>query len=428
MDVKIRKTTLKGTVKPPSSKSLTHRAFILSGLSSGRSEIENYLEGEDCSATLHALQGFGAKYSSGPNKIIFEHGITNAAKRIDCKNSGTTLRLLMGVATLFDEETVLAGDKSLRSRPIKDLVKAFRDLGAEITDTDGKPPITVKGPLASTEVDIPGNISSQYTSSLLIRLSIGSEPGKIRIMKPIVSRPYIVQTIEILSERGIKITEEENEDSWDLTIIPLEKLKARNIKMPLDFSSAAFFIVAGSMGNNSIEIVGPPSNYTQADRKIIEIINLLNGKITTNRISGNCIIQVDGSTKMEGTEIDITATPDLFPILCLLATQIEGTTRLFGAKHLHYKETDRIKTTTELISRLGGLITPTDDGAIVEYGPLLGDAEIETYGDHRIAMTACIAATISEDPVIINNVDSINVSYPNFLSDLESLGAEIEVV
>ena len=125
---------------------------------------------------------------------------------------------------------------------------------------------------------------------------------------------------------------------------------------------------------------------------------------------------------------DISATPDLFPILCLLATQIEGTTRLFGAKHLRYKETDRIKTTTELISRLGGIITPTDDGAIVEYGPLIGDTEIETYGDHRIAMTACIGATIAEDPVKINNVDCVNVSYPNFLSDLESLGAKVEVV
>jgi 3-phosphoshikimate 1-carboxyvinyltransferase len=428
MDVKIAKTTLKGTIKPPSSKSLTHRAFILSGLSSGRSEIENYLEGEDCSATLHALQDFGVKYSSEPNKIIFEEGITNSAKRIDCKNSGTTMRLLMGVATLFEEETVLTGDKSLRSRPIKDLVNAFRELGAEITDTEGRPPLTVKGPLTSTEVSITGNISSQYTSSLLIRLSIGNKPGKIKIIKPIVSRPYIVQTIEILSERGIKITQEENSESWDLTIIPRDKLNARNIKMPLDFSSAAFFIVAGCIGNNSIKVIGPSSNYSQADQKIIEIINNVHGNITTKRIEGNCNIIVDGSTKMEATEIDITSTPDLFPILCLLATQIKGTTRLFGARHLRFKETDRIKTTTELISRLGGVITPTDDGAIVEYGPLLGDTEIETYGDHRIAMTACIAATITEDPVKINNVDCVNVSYPNFLADLESLGTKIEVV
>ncbi len=339
MDIIISKSTLKGTINPPSCKSMTHRAFILSGLSSGRTEVDNYLEGEDTMATLRALQEFGAKYSSDGSKVIFEEGIQNNAENINCRNSGTTLRLLSGVATLFNEDTILTGDKSLQSRPMDDLVMALKKLGASISDEDGKPPIKVRGPLSSTEVSIPGQISSQYISSLLIRLSIGEETGKIRIIKPIVSKPYILQTIEMLSERGIKIVREDNEESLDLIITPLSKLKPRNIKIPLDFSSAAFFIVAGTIGNNSIDVIGCTSKYSQADQRIIEIINAHHGNITTGRMGESCVIQVKGSTNMDATEINVSQSPDIFPILCLLATQVKGSTKLFGARQLKSTET-----------------------------------------------------------------------------------------
>ncbi len=257
---------LEGSIEIPPSKSITHRAFILTCISGGR--VSNPLLSEDTKATLGVLEAMGAEFHWEDASLIVDQTISHGAGSVDCKNSGTTLRLLTAVASLFPESSELSGDDSLNSRPVEDLVKALKDLGVDAESTSGTPPVRVMGPLPVGDLDctVSGSISSQYVSALLIALASRDAPSTIHVTGQMVSKPYIDLTIQMLRDFGasIEILEE------GYRILPSE-LQSRDVRVSPDFSSLAFFAVAGALGDNSIRISGMDRKYPQADSRIIEM-------------------------------------------------------------------------------------------------------------------------------------------------------------
>lgn len=409
---------LHGEVYPPPSKSITHRAYILAGLATG-TKIKNLLESTDTAATKAVLTQMGAKFAVTKDGYISTAQIRQGAGQADCKNSGTTLRLLTSLATLFPEQTTLYGDQSLHKRPMMPLIAALEELGAGITHTNGLPPLTITHPVSSAEghCTIAGNISSQYISSLLIMGAAREATTTIQITGDLVSRPYLDLTLSMLQERGALITEHANK-----FVVQGGQLKAQNIRVPADFSSIAFHAVAAALPSNSIRIHNIDIQYPQADANILNALRQMGANI---QMGSELVVT---GKHLTAINFNLNDSPDIFPILAVAATYAKGTTKLYGARHLKYKETDRIAAVTAMLTALGANITPTDEGAIIRgTGKLQGGVEIDSMGDHRIAMAAAIAAVGAEKPVSITNAECVAVSYPKFFEDLQRLGATITI-
>lgn len=417
--VKIEKCKLEGTVRPPTSKSVSHRALILSSFSSG-SQITGLLESHDTLATKSCLETLGVEFTEHNSTLQVLNPLPSKLDgefQLDCKNSGTSLRLLMGICAGFDVPITLFGDDSLNSRPIAQLAEALKNLGVSISTPSETPPITLKGPVDTqkTYIEITGKMSSQFISSLLILGSRHPNTFSVKILPPVVSQPYISLTSEMLSDIGINI------EAVDNTLITQPStFKSHHFRVPVDFSSAAFFLAAGALPGNSISVEGYFGNYTQADRRILSILAQIGAHMEKHTTQDHSTYKVVGE-ELFGDRINLIESPDLFPILSILATQAEGETEMYGAHHLKFKETNRIEKMTEAIKLLGGDITPTDDGAIIKKTRLKGGVSVDCYGDHRIAMALTIAGSVCEQPIEIRNADSVNVSYPTFFDDFNRL-------
>jgi 3-phosphoshikimate 1-carboxyvinyltransferase len=418
--ITIKPSNLNGSISVPGSKSITHRAYIIAALSNDESIIKNPLRSEDTNATLDVLSNMGAKFSINKDTIIFSKGIDKGTPNAYCANSGTTLRLMTGIAGLFHEPTILTGDDSLNKRPIGPLTEALSSLGLKAEDKNGKPPITVQGPSNNriNYVKITGEISSQFISSLiLLSAKRGHVNTTIEIVDKVLSKPYIMLTIQMLREIGIEIEITNNL----IHVRGHEDFDSQPFTIPADYSSMAFFIVAGALNNNSIELLNVNDQYIQADSAIVEIIKQFGGIV----VKSDNKIDVT-SNGLKAIDIDLENSPDLFPIVAVLAAKSIGTSRIYGASHLRFKESDRIKAVVEMLSKNGVLIEETNDGAIIHgNGIIPGGGEVNTYGDHRIAMAATIAASTAENPIKIVNPFCTGVSYPNFYEDFKKIGGRM---
>ena len=418
----VHPSELLGEISIPASKSISHRALILTAFSEIGSLVTNLLESEDTLSTLDSLKRMGAEFIKIKNGYQLKQKAHHGAE-LACNNSGTTLRLLTGVLSLFEEESSLMGDDSLNSRPMGPLIDALGMLGVDIRSTDRHAPIFVMGGVRNNHCEIKGDTSSQFVSSLMMLAAIrkGSQTV-LDIIKPIVSRPYMELTEKMLINVGIKLKKEENDINLRY-IIDGGEFGKNAIRVPPDYSSAAFFVAAATLKNNKIKIKGMSDELPQADSKILTIIEEM-GAIITRDKNGFEIV----SSKLKPIDINIADSPDIFPILAVLAAMVPGDIRISGAHHLRYKETDRIKTTTQILRKMGVLIEPTDDGAVISSHTIKGGAEVDSHGDHRIAMAASIAATLADNPVRINNAACVDVSYPSFFADLKKLGGKIDII
>ncbi|MCH8909057.1 MAG: 3-phosphoshikimate 1-carboxyvinyltransferase, partial [Candidatus Heimdallarchaeota archaeon] len=230
-----------------------------------------------------------------------------------------------------------------------------------------------------------------------------------------VSKPYFDLTIQMLRKHGIEVEQDDNEYVFHGN----SSITNTKVPVPMDFSSAAFFFAAGALPGNKIQVKGNFSDLIQADRKLLDFLSEMGAKVRTY----DDVIIVEG-TELYGIDADLQSCPDLFPIMCVLATQAVGVTKLFGAPHLRYKESNRIEAMTQILKSLGGRIIPQDDGAIIENSLISGGKTLKTQGDHRIAMASAILGTLAEKPISIVDTQSISISYPTFLSDLTSLSEE----
>ncbi len=417
MDITVEKSKpLKGIIEIPSDKSITHRAFMFSALTKGKCEITNFSKGADCMSTLKIIENLGCsiEYINDKKLIInAENALKAPTKKLDCGNSGTTTRLIMGILAGQDFNTELFGDESLSKRPMKRVITPLELMGAEFIHNNYKLPIAIKGKTLNG-IDYISPLASAQVKSCILLAGLNAE-GETSFTEPNKSRNH---TELMLQAMGADITTSKNK-----VIIKKSKLNPIETIVCGDISSAAFFMAAGLIiPNSEITITNVGINETRSG--IIDVlksmnadIELLNERIISNEKIADIKVRYSQlkSTKIEG-EI-IPRLIDELPIIAVAATQAEGTTIIKDAQDLRNKETDRIKAITTELNKLGAEIKETPDGLIINgRTELKGNCEIECYHDHRIAMSTYIAGLICKKPIKINEFQWVNISFPEFLS------------
>lgn len=416
-DIVFRGGRAEGKVSPPPSKSHTHRAIIMSALSEGRCEVSSPLISFDTRATMDAVRAMGAVVTEREGSVTVECESIHAPDRtINVMNSGTTMRLMTGISSLFSEKVVLTGDSSIQKRPMGPLLDSLSAAGVECSSNGGKPPVEVRGPITGSELVIDGGVSSQFVSSLIMSSPLTGRPTDVRITGHLVSKPYIDITTSMMGKFGVEVTEEGN-----VFHAEPQHYRPTDYRVPADFSSSAFPLVAGGIAGR-VTARGMDMSDPQGDRKIIDVLK-----------EAGCDVEVSGDEvtcsntgRLEGAEIDMGDIPDLFPVVAVLLSTAKGRSRLYGAPHLRFKESDRIALTENMLRTLGADIRGTEDGCVIEGVERLHGGRIEHNGDHRMMMAAAVASLVSDGPVSMENDACWNVSYPGFLEQMRSIGMDIE--
>lgn len=420
--IELRKSEIKGKIQIPPSKSLCHRAIICASLCEEESKIENFIMSEDMRATIDGMKVLGAKIE----EIKDESGEINSLKvrgcfikngdYIDCIESGSTIRFLIPISLLYKGKTTFHGRGKLVNRPLNSYINIFEKYGIDYIYESSKLPIIIDGNLKSGEYEIEGNISSQFITGLLFTLPLLDGDSKVKLTTKLESKGYVDLTIDILNKYGIQV---KNNDYRELIVSGNQKYMKRDYRVEGDFSQAAFWIVAGIIGGE-IECLDLNTKSLQGDKQILDIVQAMGGKVEINE---NSIKSYKSDTK--GIIIDASQIPDLVPILALLASLSVGTTRIINAHRVRIKESDRLKAISNELKKLGADIEEIEDGLVIKGVEKLTGGEVDSWNDHRIAMTLAIASIRCEKPVIINNSSAVNKSYPNFWRDFKNLGGDL---
>lgn len=417
MKLQVKPSEINGTMTAPPSKSCTHRAIVLASLAKGTSKIEKALRSRDTLATMHAMEAFGASIKEDGETLVIRGGrLKSPINPIDCLNSGTTLRLCCGIASLLDNNITFTGDDSLKGRPMKPLLNAFTEMGVYCTSTSQG--IIIRGPNNGRWTHIRGDVSSQFISSLLISSALKPRDTDVVITSPLVSKPYVNITVNMMSQFGVKCAE--TKDGY--RIMGGQSYRSRDYTVPGDYSSAAFALVAGAI-SGKVTVTGLNPNDVQGDKAIIDFLREFGADID---VCGDAV--TIKKSELKGITADVGGCPDLFPILAVLGTQAEGETVLYNAAHLKHKESDRIASVVAFLKNMGANIEERDDGCIIKGKNSLTGCVVNPNGDHRILMAAVVAATVASGKTIITDGGCYDVSYPAFIRDFKSLGVDVEEV
>lgn len=410
MDIKITPFPLMGTVMAPSSKSVAHRMLICAALCNEKSSIKINANSEDITATAECLKALGTKIDVRGNEwLITPPSYFPKKVALDCGESGSTLRFMIPVVSALGIDATFTGHGRLPSRPIEPLLKCMEKNGVV---SDSEFPIHTKGKLRSGKYKIRGDISSQFITGLLLALPVCEGESSIELMPPVESKPYIDITVSVMKSFGIHIAESDSSYSLCHTIPKGGEFTAEG-----DWSNAAFWLASG------VKVKGLNMNSVQGDKRIIDVLNSFNAKVTY----GHDFAQADLSG-IEAAEIDASDIPDLVPVIAAIAATAQGTTRIYNAKRLRLKESDRIKSTAMMIKSLGGDVAETDDGLIINGKNILPGGTVDGCRDHRIVMASAVAAQKCINPVIIKGAQAVNKSYPDFFKDYNSLGGMADVM
>ena len=410
--------TVKGRISPPPSKSHTHRAFFLASMAEGTSTIRNALLSADTKATLGACRAMGAKVDCGGDGIRITGGNLHAPELVDADNSGTTMRIFAGLASMFDSPVTIDGDASLRKRPMGPLLEALEQNGTVCSSNGGLPPVTITGPNRGGNVRIDGGVSSQFITSLMMMSPMLERDSRIEITGNIVSAPYLDVTSHMMRLFGADVSR----DGMVVSIKGSTGYRPYDYSVPADFSSAAFPLTAGALGGE-VTVTGIDMNDPQGDKAIMDIIGKAGGNVSVSEDS----VTVSAS-ELRGCDIDMGSIPDLFPITAVLLATADGDSRLFGAPQLKFKESNRIETVVNMINAIGGSAEATDDGCIIHGRPRLKGGEIIHKGDHRIMMSAAVASIVCDGPVTMDDAECCSVSFPGFPESMAELGLRSEVI
>ncbi|HET6404916.1 MAG TPA: 3-phosphoshikimate 1-carboxyvinyltransferase [Candidatus Thermoplasmatota archaeon] len=418
MTLLVHPAAVRGSVVAPPSKSYTHRAFLLGLLAEGATRVRDALASEDPRATLGGVEALGARVTRGEVVTIESDGrVRAAADVVDCLNSGTTLRLLSAIASLADGETRLTGDASLVKRPMGPLLDALGSLGVRTTSTNGKAPISVRGPMRGGRARLPGDMSSQFVSALVLAGARTEAGVEVEIEGTLKSRPYVDITLEMMEDFGAK-AERVGEG---FRVAGNQRFRATDYRVPGDFSTAAFPLVAGALAGE-VTVENLPARTAQGDKAILDQLEAFGATVVRGPRSATV-----RKSELHGARIDLSDTPDAFPALCALAAHAKGETVLSGAAHLRFKESDRIKAMVTNLRRMGVDAQEREDGAVIRGGRVRGARGLVTEGDHRILMALAVCGLAAEGPVELDDHEAHAVSYPSFLEDFRRLGATLEV-
>ena len=420
-----RAKKFKGEFSPPSDKSISHRAVIFSSLSKGKSAIRNLLKAEDPVSTINAFRALGVEIDDRGEEVIVHgngiHGLTEPINVIDCGNSGTTIRMLSGVLSGNPFFSVLTGDESLRKRPMARVINPLREMGARIMARaeDRYPPVAIRGgKLRPVKYSMP--VASAQVKSAILLAGLYAE-GETEITEPVKSRDH---SERMLPAFGAEVTVE----GLRVRIEGVTELKGTDIHVPGDFSSAAFFIVGALLIRNSdITIKNTGINPTRTG--LLRTLEKMGAEIELSNIrdlSGEPVADIRckgeaGLRAIEVTKEKVPALIDEFPVLCVAATQAEGITTIRGAGELRVKESDRIKSMATELRKMGADVEEFEDGLSIKGRTTLRGAEVESYGDHRIAMAMTIAGLIAEGTTGIHGIGAVNISFPGFLEIIRKM-------
>ncbi|MEE9474258.1 MAG: 3-phosphoshikimate 1-carboxyvinyltransferase [Candidatus Hydrothermarchaeaceae archaeon] len=409
-----------GTVAAPPSKSYTHRAFVIASLAEGESVIESPLLAGDTLSTLNAMRAFGVKIEEKGDIII--HGSGGALETpkggIDCGNSGTTIRLVSGVAAL-DGVATLTGDESVKKRPMQPLLDALEQLGVRASSSNGTPPVVIEGGgIKGGEASIRGDVSSQFISSLLIVAPYAEKDVRIKIITPLKSRPYVDMTLHIMKKFGI----EAGSGREILEIKAGQMYRGTKYCIEGDYSSAAYFFALAALTGSEITVQNLESESKQADRLILDILTEMGAKVTVK--DREVTVKGNGLT---GIEVDLGNAPDLLPTVAALGCRAEGETQIKNVEHARYKETDRIAACTKEFKKFGVAINEYKDGVSITGIEKLNGAEVKSYGDHRMAMALAVLGASTEGKTVIDDVECVSISFPGFFGALNQLGINVGI-
>lgn len=440
---KIKKTkSLKGEITPPPDKSISHRAIMFASIAEGKSAVKNFLMAEDPISTMNAMKMLGVKieqqsetivHPSALSLIIYGKGLYGLKEPFDvlnCGNSGTTARLISGILSGSPFFSVLTGDNSLKQRPMARIINPLKDMGAKIFARDDKYlPMAIKGGNLKA-IDYLMPISSAQVKSCLILAGLYAE-GSTTITEPQKSRDH---TERMLRAMGAEIEHREQDiehrQAIEVKGLGDKKLSPIDITVPADFSSAAFFIVGALIVPNSeILIKNVCINPTRTG--LLDVIRLMGAHIAVENIrdvSGEPVgdIYVRTADNLRGVKIGKEIMPSLideFPILCVLATQADGVTEIRGAEELRVKESDRISAMAAELGKMRVELEEFSDGIAIKGMASLKGAIVESYHDHRIAMSLAIAALVAEGETTINNSGCVDISFPGFFEELKGMAS-----
>ena len=422
MKLELIPSKLHGDVMIPPSKSLAHRAIIAGSLADGKSVITNLNFSNDITVTTQAMKDLGVEIEVfNDYEIIHGNGkLTRVEKIINCGESGSTIRFMIPISLLADGEVTFVGEGRLTSRPLGVFHNIFDRQGIKYSRGVEELPLTIDGKLKSGRFEVRGDISSQFITGLLYTLPKLDGDSEIIITTNLESKGYIDLTLDVLDRFGIKIINENHK----IFIVPGNQgYRAHDYRVEGDFSQVAFWLVAGFL-NNGMNCLGMNPDSLQGDREIIKILKDMDGDLTIDK----GIISIAGK-KSTGATIDLSQCPDLGPIVTVLASLSEGTTRIINAGRLRIKESDRITSMTTELNKLGAQIVETEDGMIIEgVKNLRGGVEVDAWNDHRVAMALAIASSRCEKTITLTGADSVKKSYPNFWKDFEKLGGKIQII
>jgi 3-phosphoshikimate 1-carboxyvinyltransferase len=432
MDFKVTPSTLQNaTVTVPGDKSISHRSLMLGSIAEGRTEVSGFLAGEDCLATLAAMRALGVEIDQpSATRMTINgvglHGLREASDDLDLGNSGTAMRLMAGLLAGQRFSSTLTGDESLTSRPMGRIIKPLTMMGAAIdSDCDGTPPLQIAGGLhlQGIHYDMPIASAQVKSSVLLAGLYVD---GTTSVAEPAVTRDH---TERMLGSMGVKLGRDQNQ----ISLAGGQTLRGCKIEVPADLSSAAFIVLAAVLADNAdVLITNVGVNPTRTG-----VLDILQGMGADIRLENPMLMGEEPvadirvrSSRLIGGEVDpalVSLAIDEFPVLFVAAAAASGKTVFSGIGELRVKESDRIAAMAEGMRRLGIQVDESPDGAIVHGGRLKG-GEVESFHDHRVAMSLAVAATVADGEVLIRGVDNVDTSFPGFSETLAGAGAEIEVL
>lgn len=426
----VEPSILEGEIEAPPSKAHTHRALLAASLAEGVSTIMDPLLCRDTEATIRCIKMYGAKvkpvkeaFGKEGLRVVGVSRLEAPRDVIDCKGSASTMRFAAPILANTPGIAVLTGDRSLRGRPMKPMIEALNRLGVPCYSAagDGKPPIIVfGGGIKGGSVEMPGDVSSQFISGLLLASPLAEKPMMVEVSSPLESRPYILLTLSYLRRFGVEDFQVVG-DMEGFAVSPSQIYKPRKVEIPGDYSSGAYILSAAAVTSSEVTVKGLTRDFLQADMAILDILMDMTVRVDQGESSVKVSSEPQG---LEGVEVDLRDSPDLAPIVTVLGCYAKGETVIHGTRRLRFKESDRVRSIAEELKKAGAKIDVERDMLIVKESRLKG-AIFNPHGDHRIAMACTVAALGAEGRSLIMNPGCVSKSYPKFFQDLKRVGAKI---
>jgi 3-phosphoshikimate 1-carboxyvinyltransferase len=422
-----------GAVTVPGDKSISHRSLMLGGIATGQTRIGGFLASEDCLATLSALCALGVRIERPRPTDVIVHGVGadglhGAAQPLDMGNAGTAMRLSMGLLAGRPFASTLIGDSSLMRRPMERVAAPLRQMGAEITTQEGRPPVRLHGGRVLNGIDYSMPMASAQVKSAILLAGLGAR-GTTRVTEPAPTRDH---TERMLAAFGVRV----ERDGATVSLRGGQALTGTSIQVPADFSSAAFFLVAGCLaGQPGLRLCNVGVNPTRTG--LLQMLQLMGARITvhphgTGTSSGAigepmADLEVQAS-RLHGIEVPASLVPlsiDEFPVFFIAAACAEGETIVRGAEELRVKESDRLAVMAQGLNALGVAHTLLPDGIRIRGGQGFGGGTVDSHGDHRIAMAFAIASLKATGPIRILDVANVATSFPGFVELAQGIGIRI---